>query len=259
MTSVRFVRIIEDKKGKVIHFYTEKEFLTLTRDEEGMPTFLIKGGLCSIPKKFNQLWLDDENKRKSSRLKFDPLEIPDEKDAKKKDLDYNCFSGFLNKDLNVEPLSLEDFNETGLGKLFKHLFIEEIVEEYMKCWFSHILRNPNIKTKVAVVLYSKTHGCGKNTIVDYFIRILGRLLCGQVECIDDITKPFNSHLCNKLLIYGDEINANAKKVADRLKQVITRPTQNLEKKCIDSVEVDDFTNWIFTTNNENCFIIIYYI
>jgi hypothetical protein len=74
-----------------------------------------------------------------------------------------------------------------------------------------------------------------------------------VESIDDITRNFNAHLCNKLFIYGDEITANAKKVADRLKQVITRPEQNLEKKNVDAVLVDDFTNWLFTTNNENCF------
>ena len=60
-------------------------------------------------------------------------------------------------------------------------------------------------------------------------------------------------MCNKLFIYGDEINANAKKVADKLKQVITRTEQNLEKKNLDAVKVDDYTNWLFTTNNENCF------
>lgn len=253
MTPVRYVRIIEDKKGKTIHFYTQKEFLELTRDEEGMPTFSVKGGMGTISKKFCELWLDDEKKRKYSRLKFDPMETPDAENCKKKDIDYNCFAGFTNKDLGIKPMSLTEFENTSFGKLFKHLFVEEIVEEYIKCWFAHILRNPNIKTKVAVVLYSKTHGTGKNTFVDYLIKILGRLLCGQVECIDDITKNFNAHLCNKLLIYGDEINANAKRVADRLKQVITRPTQNLEKKNIDAVEIEDFTNWIFTTNNENCF------
>jgi len=60
-------------------------------------------------------------------------------------------------------------------------------------------------------------------------------------------------MTNKLFIYGDEINANAKKVSDKLKQVITRPTQNLKKKGINSIEIDDYSNYIFTTNNENCF------
>ena len=44
-----------------------------------------------------------------------------------------------------------------------------------------------------------------------------------------------------------------KKVSDKQKQVITRPKQNLEKKGIESIEIDDYSNFIFTTNNENCF------
>ena len=48
-------------------------------------------------------------------------------------------------------------------------------------------------------------------------------------------------------MYGDKINANAKKVSDKLKQVITRPKQNLEKNGIDSIEIDDYSNYIFTT------------
>lgn len=253
MTPMKFIRVIEEEKGKIIHFYSQKDFLDLTRDEEGMPTFFVKSSLGSIPKKFNELWLDDEKKTKYSRLKFDPLDTPYGDDVKKKNKDYNCFSGFINKDNNTPIMSNEEFEKTAFGKLFDWLFTEELVKEYIKSWFSHILQKPNIKTKVAVILYSKTHGVGKNTIVDYFISILGNLLCGVVECIDDITKNFNNHLCNKLFIYGDEINANAKKVADRLKAVITRPKQNLEKKGVDAVEVDDYTNWFFTTNNENCF------
>jgi hypothetical protein len=123
----------------------------------------------------------------------------------------------------------------------------------MKCWVASIIQRPEFKTKVAPILYSRTHGTGKNTFVDGVVAVLGRINCGVVESIDDITRNFNAHLCNKLFIYGDEISANAKKVADKLKQVITRPEQNLEKKGVDAVLVDDFTNWLFTTNNENCF------
>jgi hypothetical protein len=40
----------------------------------------------------------------------------------------------------------------------------------------------------------------------------------HVETIDDITKNFNSHLVNKLFIYGDEIKASSKCISDKLKQ-----------------------------------------
>ena len=85
-------------------------------------------------------------------------------------------------------------------------------------------------------------GVGKNAITDALCKLF-KNYSGHIENIDGITKNFNSHLTNKLFIYGDEINANAKKVSDKLKQVITRPTQNLEKKGIDSIEIDDYSNY----------------
>ena len=58
-------------------------------------------------------------------------------------------------------------------------------------------------------------GVGKNAITHALCKLLKKY-----------SKNLNSHLTNKLFIYGDEINANAKKVSDKLKQVITRPTKN---------------------------------
>ena len=95
-------------------------------------------------------------------------------------------------------------------------------------------------------------GVSKNAITDALCKLFKKY-SGHITNIDDITKNFNTHLTNKLFIYGDEINANAKKVSDKLKQVITRPKQNLEKKGIGSIEIDNYSNYIFTTNNENCF------
>ena len=60
-------------------------------------------------------------------------------------------------------------------------------------------------------------------------------------------------ISQKKIIYGDEIKASSKCISDKLKQVITRPTQNLEKKGKDAFEIEDFTNWLFTTNNKDAF------
>jgi hypothetical protein len=232
---------IEPKKGKYLIFRDRNDFLERYRDEKNMPIFLIKGGMGSISKLFSELWLDDTEKRKYAKIRFDPCEEPNENE-------FNSFPGWINKDENVLPM--EEKNSDFI-KLMEYLFPEKKVFEYMKCWIASIIQRPNIKTKVAPILFSKTHGTGKNSFVDGVIAILGKNNCGMVECIEDITKNFNAHLCNKLFIYGDEICANAKKVADKLKAVVTRPEQTLEKKNVDSILVDDYTNWLFTSNNEN--------
>ena len=86
------------------------------------------------------------------------------------------------------------------------------------------LKHHTKKTNVGIILYSMIGGVGKNAITDALCKLF-KNYSGHIESIDGITKNFNSHLTNKLFIYGDEINANAKKVSDKLKQVITRATQ----------------------------------
>jgi len=244
---VRYCELINDKKkGKYIITRTLKEFLEVKRDIEGMPIYLVKGGFAPKPMKFHEIWLDDTIKMKYSHIKFDPTNT-EEKLEEGEYQPYNAFCGWVN-DKCAEPIKEEDSDYI---KLMKWLLVEDKVFEYYKCWLASIIQRPHIKTKVAPILYSKTHGSGKNSLVDGSIAIIGKQLSACVECIEDITKNFNAHLCNKLFIYGDEICANAKKVADKLKAVITRPTTNLEKKGIDAIEVDDLTNWIFTSNNEN--------
>jgi hypothetical protein len=244
---VRYCELINDKKkGKYIIVRSVQEFLERNRDIDGMPIYLIKGGMGAVPKKFHELWLDDCVKLKYSQIKFDPTDTEEELEEGQ-DLMYNAFCGWVN-DKCAEPIKKDD---SAYITLMKWLLVEDKVFEYYMCWLAHIIQQPQIKTKVAPILYSKTHGTGKNSLVDGSIAIIGKQLSACVECIEDITKNFNAHLCNKLFIYGDEICANAKKVADKLKAVITRPTTNLEKKGIDAIEVDDLTNWIFTSNNEN--------
>ena len=224
-----------------------RTFCERMRDEYGMPTFLVKS--CPIPKMFYELWLDDPCKLKYSRIKFDPSEDKQVKSSPENITEYNSFGGFPNKTgaKPIDPLN-SDFI-----KLLRYLFEEDKVFEYMMCWFSSIIQRPTTKTKVAPILFSFAHGTGKNSVIDGFVAILGKELCGKVESIDDITKNFNAHLCNKLLIYGDEISANAKKLADKLKNVITRTEQNLEKKGVDVVKVADYTNWLFDTNTQSSF------
>lgn len=185
------------------------------------------------------IWINDPNHSNKNKLVFDP--------SMSSTNNYNMFKG-LNY---TDGIAVNEDNSKFL-KLLRYISNDKEVYEYMKCWISHIVKTPWKKTNVAVVLYSKIGGVGKNAIVDGLCKLFGKY-SGHIESIEDITKNFNNHVTNKLFIYGDEINANAKKVSDKLKQVITRPTQNLEKKGFDSIEINDYTNWLFTTNNENCF------
>jgi len=191
---------------------------------------------------FVNIWKDDPNKIKKNKIIFDPSTTINT-------IDFNCWTGF--DYIECEPVKEED---SKFLKLLKRITNDEINYEYFKQWIAHIIQKPYMKTGVAIVLYSECKGIGKNCIVDGINKLLGSYTA-KVSCIDDIVKNFNAHLCNKLFISGDEICARAKAVSNRLKETITRVKQNLEKKGKDVIEVDDYTNWLFTTNNYDAFTI----
>ena len=191
-----------------------------------------------IKKYFVDVWLSDPNQKTYNKIVFDP--------SFKSINSFNYFSGFNYTEGEQAPLNNPFLN------LLKRLCNDKKTYEYFVDWIAHIIQRPFKKTNIAIILYSSVKGVGKNCLVDGISKLL-KGYSAHVETIDDITKNFNSHLVNKLFIYGDEIKASSKCISDKLKQVITRPTQNMEKKGKDAIEIEDYTNWLFTTNNRDAF------
>jgi hypothetical protein len=191
-----------------------------------------------MKKNFFQLWAEDENIRTYKNIVFDPA-------CKCPKSSYNEFKGFEYDSEMVCDKLPEEF-----AKMFDFIFSNDT--SYIYSWISHIINKPHLKTNVAIVLYSKLHGVGKNTICELFMKLLKKYTA-KLEVIDDLTKNFNANLCNKLFIYGDEIKPKAKELADELKNIITRTTVNYEKKYFDSKTINDYANYFFTTNNELAF------
>jgi len=189
-------------------------------------------------KYFIDVWTTDPNQKTFNKIVFDP--------SMKSINNYNYFTGFKYSEGEAAPIDNKFLN------LLRRVCNDNKIYDYFVDWIAHIIQRPFKKTNIAVILYSDVKGVGKNCIVDGISKLL-KGYSAHVETIDDITKNFNSHLVNKLFIYGDEIKASSKCISDKLKQVITRPTQNMERKGKDAFEIEDFTNWLFTTNNKDAF------
>ena len=137
-------------------------------------------------------------------------------------------------------------------KLCKHVINDDKIYEYFLDWLAFIIQTPWKKTNVAIIFYSETKGVGKDSIICLLKKLFSKYYA-QLESIEDIAKNFNKHLCNKLLIYGEETSSRAKQNNDKLKALITKTTINMESKGHDTIILDDFANYIFSTNNESCF------
>lgn len=216
---------------KAISTYCEDKFDKIRENEKKFKCFI-------------DVWREDKDKKSYKKMVFDPTNLTNE-------INYNLFKGFkYNKvEINIEGVKDEDF---AFFKLLRFLSSTNTEYNFTKSWFSHILKSPEKKTNCAIVLYSKLEGVGKNMLIDTFIKLIDDYY-GLIKQIEDIKKNFNVDLCNKFLIYGDEITANAKLLVDRIKDSITASKIKLEKKGFDAITLRDYSNWIFTTNNENCF------
>jgi hypothetical protein len=197
--------------------------------------------------KFTNLYLESKHKRCFSTFYFKPN---DKEPTDKRNLfsnfkfdkgeyiyDQEVIKPFLN---HIEYLCREDDKA------------EKPITNYVLNWFSHIIQKPEVKTKVALVIFSLTEGVGKNIVSDIFNEIVSGY-GAKFRDTSALTDRFNAEMMGKLFVVGDEINARATEVANELKDIIARETENIELKGKDKLLLNDFKNYYFTTNNENVF------
>lgn len=129
---------------------------------------------------------------------------------------------------------------------------DQKVYDYILDWLAAVIQGN--KTGTVLVLYSEKQGAGKNRITDHLIRkVIGQAYACETNDIEQIAAKFNGRFSNKILTVINEahnIEGNYHKLFDKLKDLITSKTITIEKKGIDSIEVDDFQNFIITTNNK---------
>ena len=164
----------------------------------------------------------------------------------------------------VEICIHENIESDGKDRIIEYAFPKEI-KKYVNValflmkgditafydWVAWIRQYPNKKSNKCIVLYSDTNGVGKNTLVDGIRAVIG--YDTKTSSVSELCQNFNVKFCDKLLIFGDEIKAKNKDLRDELKEIITRTVMTKEAKGIDSIDVADYANYIFTTNNEFAF------
>lgn len=117
-------------------------------------------------------------------------------------------------------------------------------------WMAHLVQHPEQKPGTAVVLRGKK-GAGKDTFGDYLGALLGRRHHVKIAQPDHLTGRFNAHLENGLLLHLEEgFWAGDKAGGGVLKNLITCPTLQIERKGIDPYEVEHFARLLITSNED---------
>ena len=197
-----------------------------------------------IDKKFIELWLDDPKIRKYDKYVFKPTPL------KVEDYEYNTWTDF---DISKIPLEKDDDDEiiNRFLDYMKNLFNDENVVNYILAYFANRIQNPAIRNMVCIILYGE-EGDGKNRLFDIFKNIIGDKYYTELE---NAKQMFGSHSCvekEKLFICVNEAKGKDNyENSETLKARITTDKLLINPKGIQEFKIDNFCDYIMTTNNAN--------
>ena len=116
--------------------------------------------------------------------------------------------------------------------------------------FAHYIQKPHIKTGVVLSLKSKQGG-GKGIILNKLNDIIGDEHYCQNSNANYLFGDFNGQLEGKILVNLDEAFwGGDKKMEGMMKSKITETKQTVRKLFKEAYTVDDYVNYIITTNND---------
>lgn len=191
-------------------------------------------------KPFFKLWCEDRDILTYKDIDFLPYPLKCEEET------YNLFDGFEG---DVEPTQ-----QTNIDKILDHIMNlsgrDEECFEYFLNWMADIVQDAGHLKGVAIVLKSD-QGAGKNIFLDFFgKKVLGTKYYTTTAKAEDLFGRFATGIKNKLLINLDETSgADTFKYSENIKNLLTAENISYEQKGIDTITINNFARWIFSTNN----------
>jgi len=201
-----------------------------------------KGDSLYKDKKFIEMWLDDPRIRKYDKYVFKPTPL------KVENYEYNTWTDF-----EITKIKYEE-NQAIIDRLLdymKNLFNNEEVVNYILAYFANRIQNPAIRNMVCIILYGE-EGDGKNRLFDIFKNIVGDKYYTELE---NAKQMFGTHSCiekEKLFICVNEAKGKDNyENSETLKARITTDKLLVNPKGIQEFKIDNFCDYIMTTNNAN--------
>lgn len=119
---------------------------------------------------------------------------------------------------------------------------------YFRDWLAHAVRYPGQRINATVLLRSE-HGVGKGFLAETLLPgLLGKSSVGTVA-LGDVVGNFNDALVGKTLILIDEVYKNPESTVNTLKSIQGNKTIVLRRKHIPDTTVDNFLNFIMSSND----------
>ena len=193
-------------------------------------------------KRFIELWLNDPTIRKYENFIFKPYPL------KVEEYEYNTWTDF---DIKKTPYIADSSIIERFLDYMKNLFNDEAVVNYILAYFANRIKNPAIRNNVCIILYGE-EGDGKNRLLDIFKNIVGEKYFIELE---NAKQLFGTHSCieqQKLFVCVNEAKGKDNyENSETLKSRITTSTLQINPKGIQGFEIENFCDYLMTTNNAN--------
>lgn len=193
------------------------------------------------------------------RMEYDRLDFnPDLKTEHKRI--YNLFDGFAVEKIKDKIVIDEKLIQEKIKVITDHLYyLTSGYESYVINWLAFMIQYPHLRTQVSLLfrdqanLLSEGGGTGKNQFFERFAnKLIGEKYSYFVDDNNELYNSFNSLFEGKLLIFVEEASGKANhQNQDTLKAKITKKKINVNKKSVAQYVVNDYSNYIFCTNNSN--------
>jgi len=241
-----------------IHSDGEKEFMKMSEAKVKFGNKIIEefdeANQKQKRRKFIDMWLEDEKRLQYERMDFFP-----NREACPSTI-YNLFKGFnAEKYMPDEKMSKERIADL-IKPILDHIgFITGGNSDYLLKWMANIIQTPHIKSEVAPLirdmggLLIEGGGTGKNTLFDWFgLEIIGEDYYVVVGDNKELYSNFNSLFEGKLLVFVEEASGKENHSnTDLLKSKITGKKMNVNKKMVAQYRANDYSRYVFTSNNRN--------
>lgn len=169
----------------------------------------------------------------------------------------NTWTGFKAEELKIDQETLAK----DLEPLLYH--IKEVIcsgdqilyDYFLGCWFKTWFNDPSQKLGVIPVLIG-TEGSGKSTLPIFLMDwVVGNYQCGKATAIGQLTDNYNGIMLDKMFIFLDEIEnifELKNKDFEAMKSLITDKMLCINIKFQEKFMIENYTNFMITTNNEYC-------
>ena len=192
--------------------------------------------------KFITKWLDDPQIRKYKSYSFIPPPLLVNSN------EYNTWTDF---DILRTPYVKNDNLIDRFLEYARNLFNNEEIVNYLIAFFSNRIQKPAHRNNVCIILYGE-EGDGKNRFLDIFKNIVGERYFIELESGKQLFSSHSTIEKEKLFVCVNEAKGKDNyENSEILKARITTNKILLNPKGIQEFEIENYCDYIMTTNNYN--------